>query len=240
MTDITIQDNGDGTGTITIAGVPITPYTAPIVSPPPPPPPPPPSLTAGFTAVVDQDGCTVHFHDTSAGAAKAQWSWGDGGTSMLMGDQDKVYRNAKTYTVKQIVWDANGKTQTFSANVTTTAGGTPSSGGGTPTSPPPPPAIDASTDVPTVIADGQSILYHYPLDVTHADEIDHVEIPGEFGSSPTVVQKIAWNFGDGTNGWGADGRHPYDKPGTYTITGSVSMKDGTITPFGPLTVTVGA
>lgn len=136
MTDITIQQHADGTGTIMIAGVPITPYTAPIVTPPPPPP----VLTAGFTATVDQDGATVHFHDTSAGAARIQWQWGDGGTSSTPGDQEKVYRYAKTYTVRQIVWDADGKSQTFSMQVTTTAGGTPPSGSSTvPASPTPPP-----------------------------------------------------------------------------------------------------
>lgn len=139
MTDITIQQNADGTGTITIAGVPIAPYTAPIVSPPPPPPPATaPALAAGFIATVDADGATVHFHDASTCAVKIQWQWGDGGTSSKLGDQDKVYRYAKTYTVKQIVWDADGKTQTFSADVTTTAGGTPlSSGSNVPTSPAP-------------------------------------------------------------------------------------------------------
>lgn len=57
MTDITIQDNGDGTGTITITGVSITPYVAPIAPPPadnPPPvssPPPsnPPPVTSSFS-----------------------------------------------------------------------------------------------------------------------------------------------------------------------------------------------
>jgi hypothetical protein len=110
-----------------------------------------------------------------------------------------------------------------------------------PVSPPPPPATSsAPADVPSVLADGQSILYHYPMDETLAAAVDTVEIPGTFGGSPEVVQKIAWNFGDGSNGFGADGRHPYDKPGTYTITGSVNYRDGRIVPFGPLTVQVGS
>lgn len=108
----------------------------------------------------------------------------------------------------------------------------------TPTSPPPPPATNTATDVPSVVVDGQSILYHYPMDETLAAAVDHIEVPGTFGGSPETVAKIAWNFGDGTNGFGADGRHPYDKPGTYTITGSVNYTDGHIVPFGPLTATV--
>lgn len=94
--------------------------------------------------------------------------------------------------------------------------------------------------MPSVLADGQSILYHYPMDATLAAAVDTTVVPGTFGGSPTTVPQIAWNFGDGTNGFGADGRHPYAKPGTYTITGSVSYKDGSIVPFGPLTAVVGS
>lgn len=71
--------------------------------------------------------------------------------------------------------------------------------------------------VPTVLPDGLSVLYH----------ID----------SNDFVQSVNWNFGDTTNGTGANGRHPYVKAGTYTITGSVSYANR-IDPFGPVTVTV--
>lgn len=107
-----------------------------------------------------------------------------------------------------------------------------------PPPPPPPPTTSALADVPSVTADGQSILYHYPMDTTLADAVAYTTIPGTFGGSPTTVPNIAWNFGDGTNGFGADGRHPYAAAGTYTITGSVSYKDGHIVPFGPLKAVV--
>lgn len=107
-----------------------------------------------------------------------------------------------------------------------------------PVSPPPPPPPAASTLGPSVVVDGQSILYHYPMDAALADAVAYTTIPGTFGGSPTTVPNIAWNFGDGTNGFGADGRHPYAAAGTYTITGSVSYKDGHIVPFGPLTAVV--
>lgn len=107
-----------------------------------------------------------------------------------------------------------------------------------PTSPPPPPTTTTG-DVPSVQADGMSILYHYPMTTELAAAVDRVDISSGFGGSDETVFKIAWNFDDGSNGFGADGRHPYDKAGTYNITGSINYKDGHTVPFGPLTVKVG-
>lgn len=110
-----------------------------------------------------------------------------------------------------------------------------------PTAPTPPatPAFNAdSIGPPFVEPDGLSVLYHMPTGVNVQPLLDTTTIPGTFGGSPQTVLKIAWNFGDGTNGFGASGRHDYAKGGTYTLTGSISYKSGTLTPFGPLTVTV--
>ncbi len=202
MTDqTTIQDNGDGTGTITIAGVPITPYVAPInppaTEPPSDPPvdsaPPsdPPPLAAGFTFALDADGATVHFHDTSTGAARIQWQWGDGGSSNKPGDQDKWYRYPKTYTVKQQVWDAGGKTQSFSAQVTTAAGGT--------SSPPPPPADDPPPSDPTPVSPPPPpVVYANPHAVKASTTIDGVSWTAiaTVGEDPTVMGDFYRKFVD--------------------------------------------
>ena len=265
MTDITIRDNGDGTGTITISGVPITPYAAPIVTPPVSPPPPvdvASNVLAVCDYIVSESTITVTNKSTSARpVASSMLSRGDGTSpkALAIGESYSYTVSRSTVTPILTVTDDKGvKDSAFmSFSLPTDASGTatgrgapnpapPPSGSVTPppadnpppVSPPPPPT--SSADVPSVIADGLSILYHYPMDETLAATVDHIEIPGTFGGSPETVAKIAWNFGDGTNGWGADGRHPYDKPGTYTITGSVNYRDGWIVPFGPLTVTVAA
>lgn len=242
---IIIQDNGDGTGTITIAGVPIVPYAAPI-DPPSDPAPPAPIAKCSITQVDSR----VAVWDKSTGfppGTKGTLDWGDKSDPAAITGQagsvghtyaDGTYTITEKYTVAGVDYV---DTVTVTVPKAAAPSAPPPATNPPPVSPPPPPQTSStSTDIPAVVADGQSILYHYPMDATLAAEVDTVEVPGTFGSSPTVVQKIAWNFGDGQNGFGANGRHPYDKPGTYTITGSVSMKDGTITPFGPLTVTVGA
>lgn len=72
---------------------------------------------------------------------------------------------------------------------------------------------------PQLLVDGRSILYNLDANV--------------------FTESFAWNFGDGSNGSGFAGRHPYEQPGTYTITGSVSYKDTLrIDPFGPITVVI--
>lgn len=243
---IIIQDNGDGTGTITIAGVPIVPYAAPI-DPPSDPAPPAPIAKCSITQVDSR----VAVWDKSTGfppETKGTLDWGDKSdpAAIIAGQTGSVghtYADG-TYTITG-KYTVAGVDYVDTVNVTVPKAAAPSApppATNPPPVSPPPPSQTSSTskDIPAVVADGQSILYHYPTDIAFNDAVDWTDIPGEFGGPATRVQKIAWNFGDGTNGWGANGRHPYDKPGTYTITGSVSMKDGTITPFGPLTVTVGA
>jgi PKD repeat protein len=79
---------------------------------------PSPSLAKpSFSATVD--GAAVHITDTTTGAVKEQWSWGNGGTSNAMGDQDITYRTAKTYTITLTAWDAAGKSAKVSQDVTT-------------------------------------------------------------------------------------------------------------------------
>lgn len=258
MIDISIALSDDGkTGTIVIAGVPVT---GAAVSPPPPPveEPPPVEITYKLALSIDKDPAALKVGDTFTLTAVMQGSDGStkpvnayriyGFDSTIVNKVAPVSDWQRTFTAL-----APGTTtikddfasQTAKLAVTVAAADSvpvtdpPPVDKPPPVSPPPPPTAATSADVPSVLADGQSILYHYPMDVALAAAVDHIEIPGEFGGSPTMVAKIAWNFGDSTNGWGADGRHPYAKPGTYTITGSVSMKDGTITPFGPLTVQVG-
>jgi hypothetical protein len=253
MTEITIQDNGDGTGTVTISGVPITPYVAPIVAPPSNPAPSAPTIT-GQTLTADKT--EIHVGDTFTVSGVLNYS--DGTTKPVTGYRlygyDKSILVAKTSSTPTFMAIAAGATTIKNDNLGTTAkldvtvlaadtappSDPPPADNPPPVSPPPPATSSVPTDVPSVIADGLSILYHYPMDATLAAAVDTVEIPGAFGGSPEVVQKIAWNFGDGSNGFGADGRHPYDKPGAYTITGSVNYRDGRIVPFGPLTVQVGS
>lgn len=87
---ITIQDNGDGTGTITMAGVPITPYVAPIEPPPShdlppsdPQPTAPPADSAPPPAVkfnVTQNGNQCAAWDQTTGlpaGTKGSIDWGD-------------------------------------------------------------------------------------------------------------------------------------------------------------------
>lgn len=246
MSKITFTDDAGNALEMTLpAGITIT------IAPPVPVPPPAPTLT-GMTLTADKDVVALKVGDVFTVTAALTYS--DGTTK-------PVATNAFSGFDKAVVINPNSWTGTFTAQAIGTTTIIDSSAGVAgrlkvtvlegipsapppvsppppPVSPPPPTTSSTSKDVPSVVADGQSILYHYPMDATLAAAVDTVEVPGTFGSSPTVVAKIAWNFGDGTNGFGADGRHPYDKPGTYTITGSVNYKDGRIVPFGPLTATV--
>lgn len=74
--------------------------------------------------------------------------------------------------------------------------------------------------VPSIVPDGLSILYH--MDTNQ------------------FVESVAWNFGDGSNGSDADGRHSYSAAGNYTITGSVSYGGSVdrIDAFGPISIQV--
>lgn len=261
MTEISIVlDEGGQTGTVVIAGVPVI---ASAVSPPPPPPPPPPAEVVYTLALsIDKDPATLKVGDTFMLTAVMQGSDGSskpatayriyGFDSSVINKIDPVSDWQRNFTalapgVTTIKDDYASQTAKLQVTVLPADANTPPVDttppiDPTPTSPPPPPPppSGASTDIPSVDADGLSILYHYPMDVTLAAAVDHIELPGTFGGAPETVAKIAWNFGDGTNGFGADGRHPYDKPGTYTVTGSVNYKDGRIVPFGPLSVTVAA
>lgn len=256
---IEVMMNADGS--FDLPSIHVVPYVAPVTpsEPPvdqPPPPPPPKGYTVAFKAWVNANR-VVAVQGASTGlpdGTKASVTWEGNSTTAFnpTGGQSASYQfkdgGSKTLAVKFVFPDGVGELS-YTLNVDTAqpptlvtgtivpqpAGGT-SPGTPPPVSPPPPPSMTLIG--PSVIADGQSILYHYPMDVALAATIDTIEIPGTFGGSPETVSKIAWNFGDGTNGFGADGRHPYDKPGTYTITGSVNYKDGSIVPFGPLTVTV--
>src|SRR4029078_11019380 len=40
------------------------------------------------------------------------------------------------------------------------------------------------------------------------------------------VVAYAWDFGDGTSGWGAEGTHTYPHAGEYTVTVTVTDEDG--------------
>lgn len=115
------MDNGDFSLSIRNADVSLNLQPPVAVDPPAPPPadPPPPvgTLLAAFSAEVD--GATVHIADQTIGAVKEQWVWGDGGTSAVMGDQDKTYRYAKTYIITLNAWDASGAKSKASQTVTT-------------------------------------------------------------------------------------------------------------------------
>lgn len=262
MIDISIALSDDRkTGTIVIAGVPVT---GAAVSPPPPPPveePPPVEITYKLSLSIDKDPTILKVGDTFTLTAVMQGS--DGSTKPVnayriygfdstivnkiapVSDWQRTFAALApgTTTIKDDFASQTAKLAVTVAAVDSVPVTDPPPVDKpppvSPPPPPPPPTAATSSEVPNVVADGQSILYHYPTDIAFNDAVDWIDIPGEFGGSPARVQKVAWNFGDGTNGYGADGRHPYDTPGTYTITGSVSMKDGTITPFGPLTVQVG-
>lgn len=250
---IDIMMNADGS--FDLPGFHVVPYVAPVIADPLPVSPPAavPTITG---QTLTSDKTEIHVGDTFTVSGVLNYS--DGITkpvsayrlygydaaivsSPASGNPTFTALDAGTTTIKN---DNSGTTAKLAVTVLPAVAGDPPPSDPPPatdpppTSPPPPPAPNVATDVPSVIADGQSILYHYPMDTTLAAEVDHVEVPGTFGGAPETVAKIAWNFGDGTNGFGADGRHVYDKPGTYTITGSVNYQDGRIVPFGPLTATV--
>lgn len=258
-TPIEIMMNEDGS--FTIPELHITPYVAPVEEPPPPVEEPPPTTTPTWKLVLSVDKDVIKVGDQFMLTAIRQYDDGTtapvnayriyGFDSTIVKKIDPVSDSQRTFIAvavgtTKIKTDFNGKTGSIAITVLE-ADSIPISPPPPPVEeppppvsppPPPPPATDTATDAPSVLADGQSILYHYPMDVTLAEQVDYVQIPGTFGESPQLVFNIKWDFGDGTNGFGADGRHPYDKPGTYQVSGVVNYKDGHTLPFGPISVTV--
>lgn len=126
MTDITIQQHADGTGTIMIAGVPITPYVAPIDPPSAPTPPAqdpsPPAPIAKFS--VTQSDNRVAVWDKSTGfpsGTKGTVDWGDGSMpgAIVAGQSGSVGHSYAdgSYTITE-KFTVAGVDYVYSANVT--------------------------------------------------------------------------------------------------------------------------
>lgn len=138
---VTIQDNGNGTGTIIFAGVPIAPYVAPVEPPtetaPPASQPPPPAPAAKFS--VTQTDSRVAVWDKSTGFptdTKGALDWGDKSdpAAVIAGQTGSVghtYADG-TYTITE-KYTVAGVDYVDTVNVTVPAPTTP-------TNPPPPPA----------------------------------------------------------------------------------------------------
>jgi PKD repeat protein len=71
-----------------------------------------PNFTSSATNVCL--GTSIHFNNTSAGITGSLWMFGDGSTSTAM-SPDHVYTTAGTYTVKLVVYESHGCSDTLNA-----------------------------------------------------------------------------------------------------------------------------
>lgn len=117
MTDITIQQNADGTGTITIAGVPITPYVAPIEPPVVTDPVPPPveiasNVVAACEVVINGQDITFADKTVSARAlSSVTVGYGLGSSPVEIGaggSITKTYPKSGTFSAALTAVDDNG------------------------------------------------------------------------------------------------------------------------------------
>ena len=148
----TIQDNGDGTGTITVAGVPITPYVAPIDPPSeitPPAQDPTPTPVAKFS--LTQSDNRVAVWDKSTGFpdnTKGTVDWDDGSTpgAIVAGQSGSVGHSYAdgSYAITE-KYSVNGVDYVCTVQVTVPKPITPSDTSPPATSEPPP----DGTTIPT-------------------------------------------------------------------------------------------
>ncbi len=172
-----------------------------------------PSPVASFTAAPGGEPLKVQFNDTSSGSIVA-WSWvfGDGGTST---DQNPshLYAAAGSYTVILTVTDANGCTDSTTAQITVAADL----------------VIGFSSTAPQ--CDGNEICF-----TGWASLVGQ----GRVSLSALAGYTFLWDFGDGEISTEAEVCHLYAGPDTYDVTLTVSHEDAEVPAVATGSVTVWA
>lgn len=239
MNDITIQQNADGTGTITIASVPITPYTAPIEPPvvTDPVSPPPVDIASNVVAVCEVvvDGQNVTFTDQTTSArtlSSVTVGYGLGSSPVEIGAAGsitKAYPKAGTFSAALTAVDDNDVksvvmfkvTVPGTSNDTYTAGqsSAPSDDSSTtPTSDTPPAVLDATT---RLLAAGLTVFAIDTSTPTDKAKIKTVNYDWGDGSPTEQAQTPTWAS---TPMFYA--QHTYAKAGTYSVTQVVTDSTG--------------
>ena len=150
-----------------------------------------PSFTAGHVGqAITLDPTAT---DSSAGAASATWSFGDGSSSFVPGSLAPTthsFSGPGQYTVKLTVVDAYGNVASTSKQVVVGTNPTASIG-----------ALPASVTVGTPVAFSGS---------------------SSTDPNTGATTSYLWNFGDNSTATGVTTSHTYNTPGTYTVSLDVS------------------
>jgi len=160
-----------------------------------------PSITSHPASVTVTAGQTATFSVTATGTAPLSYQWQKNGAPI-------AGATATTYTTPATTTADNGST--FRCTVSNSAGSVPSNSATLTVNPAvnKPPVANAGPDQAT-------------------QSLTTITFNGSGSSDPDgTITSYAWNFGDGTSGSGVTVSHSYAKPGTYTVTLTVTDNGG--------------